>query len=166
MFLWDGMSQFLWEKWTLNMCGWNVAMGQNVTQLGWPKMFGRNVQLWHFAPKKCSKRNVQGWTNNPSTLRPNVTVDAVNTGHCVGWTFRGCQNVTRTFQAWTFRQGTVPDSVDMVSLASDPLLISSLREFTVVEIGRRTAGRRAARAEGSVWDDVGGNVRWLEANMR
>jgi hypothetical protein len=56
MLLLDGMSQFLWEKWTLNTWGWNVAMGQNVTQLGWPNMFGRNVQLWHFAPKKCSKR--------------------------------------------------------------------------------------------------------------
>jgi hypothetical protein len=39
----------------------------------------KNVSTECAAVTFCSKRNVQGWTNNPFTLRSNVTVDAVNT---------------------------------------------------------------------------------------
>ncbi len=46
--------------------------------MGLFKWSGRNGHLWHFAlPKKFSKQKTQGWTNNPSTLRPSVTVDVV-----------------------------------------------------------------------------------------
>ncbi len=75
--LWDVMSQFLWEKWTLNTWGWNVTMGKNVTQLGWPKRQWMDCSPVTFGPKKCSKQKIQGWTNNPSTMRSNVTVDVV-----------------------------------------------------------------------------------------
>ncbi len=127
------MSQNL-KKGHKKQSGWDVTkslkviMGQNVTifmremdikyvrmkcnhgtkchTVGLAKMCGQNVQLWHFAPKKCSKRNVLGRTNNPSTLWSKVTVDAVNTRTLCWEMFQGCQNVTRTFLAWTFHQGT------------------------------------------------------------
>jgi hypothetical protein len=59
-----------------------------------------------FRPKKFSKRNVRGGR----TIRPPWDQLSQWTqwtlGRCVGWTFRGCRNVTRTLRAWTFRQGT------------------------------------------------------------
>jgi hypothetical protein len=56
----------------------NVTMRQNVAQFVLAKNAVDRMFTCDILPKKCSKRNVQEWTNYLSTLRSNVTVGAVN----------------------------------------------------------------------------------------
>ncbi len=92
--LWDGMSKFLWGKWTLNMLGLNVTMGKNVTvwEEGHHEVGRKNVTEWMF----CHNQEKKGGCFVKATLRPPpglggckfpgrfvwrryVTVDIVNT---------------------------------------------------------------------------------------
>jgi hypothetical protein len=45
-----------------------IRSGQNVTAMGWPKL--QWVEM-----SQCDDRSLFGWTNNPSTLSRNVTVE-------------------------------------------------------------------------------------------
>jgi hypothetical protein len=47
-----------------------------------------------------------GWTDNPSTLRRNVTVVNCHSRRFVGWTDSVGRNVTWSVCGWTDRQGT------------------------------------------------------------
>jgi hypothetical protein len=66
------MSIFLWGKWTLNMLGSNVTMGQNVTvwEEGCHEIGRKNVTEWMF----CHNPGKKGWSFCPSyvTSTPRV----------------------------------------------------------------------------------------------
>jgi hypothetical protein len=38
-----------------------------------------------FSLKSVEKKEIQGWANNPSTIRPNVTVDVVKRHKTLCW---------------------------------------------------------------------------------
>jgi hypothetical protein len=76
----------------------------------WDKMALWNSLSLCDKPSKFTRSECHnlGWTDNPSTLRRNVTVVNCHSRQFVRWTLRLGRNVTWSVRGWTDHQGTLP----------------------------------------------------------
>ncbi len=94
---WDEMSQQSWTKKTWTKCHrlWDkILQWDGLSHYDKPSKFNR---------PKCHNL---GWTDNPSTLRWNVTVVKCHSRRFVGWTPSLGQNVAWSVRGWKDRQCT------------------------------------------------------------
>ncbi len=83
-----------------------------------PCVCTRTMRLSALAALRCDREQEcynLGWTDNPSTLRRNVTVVNCHSGRFVGWTLSLGRNVAWSVCRWTDRLGT------MSSWLNDPM---------------------------------------------
>ncbi len=98
----DEMSQQSWTKNTQTKCHrlWDkILQWDGLSHCDKPSKFTRS---------ECHNF---GWTDNPSTLRRNVTVVKCHSRRFVGWTNSVGRNVTWTVCGWTDRQCTALSNI-------------------------------------------------------
>ncbi len=96
--LWDGTYHFFMRKRDMKYVRTKCSPGTKCHMVG----LAKNALDKMFSPWKVFKKEINGWTDNLSTSRSDVTVDIVKPRSCIGCLLSEAWNVSRMFQTWTY----------------------------------------------------------------